>query len=140
VTEKRRELVKILNEALAAEYGALWLLPRHMAQVKDEETKRELEGIADDELGHYEKSAEMIHALGARLEEGLPNLQPRSGLREILEAHLQGEREAIALYGRALRLVEDAGMRKQLEQMQSEEEGHQRLLLRALDRLRAGAA
>ena len=52
MSEKREDLLKTLNQALAAEYGALWLLPRHMAQVKDEQLKRELGLIAEVELEH----------------------------------------------------------------------------------------
>ena len=56
VEEKREQLLKALNAALGAEYGALWLLPQHMAQVEDEELKRQLKLIADVELEHAERS------------------------------------------------------------------------------------
>ena len=139
MSEKRQDLLKTLNQALAAEYGVLWLLPRHMAQVKDEELKRELGVIAEVELEHAEKTAQMIYALGAVPKEDLPSLRPRSGVEEILEVHLQGEKEAIALYDRACQFAEDADMLRQLQEMKRDEEGHQRLFQRALDRLRASA-
>ncbi|UCC67259.1 MAG: ferritin-like domain-containing protein [Armatimonadota bacterium] len=131
----REELLEALNEALGAEYGTLWLLPQHMAQVKDEELKRQLKLIAEVELEHAEQSAEMIYQLGGKPSADLPNLRPRSGVREILEAHLEGEREAVELYGRAIRAAEDPEVRKKLERMRREEEGHRRLLERALGRL-----
>ena len=137
VSEKRQELVKVLNQALAAEYGTLWLLPRHMAQVKDEELKRQLRLIAEAELEHAEKSAQMIYGLGEKPTEDLPNLRVRSGVQEILEAHLQGEQEAIALYERAYQFAEDTEMRKRLQEMRKDEEGHQRLLQMALDKVLA---
>jgi len=137
VSEERQELVKTLNQALAAEYGTLWLLPRHMAQVKDDELKRQLRLIAEVELEHAEKTAQMIYALGEEPKEDLPNLRARSGVREILEVHLQCEQEAIALYDRACQFTEDIEMRKRLQEMRKEEEGHQRLLQRALDRMLA---
>jgi len=131
----REELLKALNRALGAEYGTLWLLPQHMAQVEDEELKRQLKLIADVELEHAEKSAEMIYQLGGTPNADLPNLRPRSGVKEILQAHVEGEREAIAIYERAIAAAEDPEMRKMLEEMRREEEGHQRLLERALGRL-----
>ncbi len=106
-----------------------------MAQVEDEELKRQLKLIADVELEHAEKSARMIYKLGGVPNADLPRLKPRSGVKEILEAHVQGEQAAIALYSRALEVAEDAEMRKLLEEMRRDEEGHQRLLERALARL-----
>lgn len=135
MADRRDDLLKALNEAMAAEYGTLWLLPQHMAQVEDEELKRQLKLIADMELEHAEKSARMIYRLGGRPNADLPNLRPRSGVKEILEAHVEGEREAIAIYGRAIAAADDADMRKMLEEMRRDEEGHQRLLERALARL-----
>jgi rubrerythrin len=108
-----------------------------MAQVKDEELKRQLRLIAEVELGHAEKSAQMIYGLGEEPKEDLPNLRVRSGVQEILEAHLQGEQEAIALYERAYQFAEDTEMRKRLQEMRKDEEGHQRLLQMALDKVLA---
>lgn len=133
--EKRGRLLKALNEALGAEYGALWLLPQHMAQVEDEELKRQLKLIADVELEHAEKSAQMIYALGEEPSADLPQLKPRRGLKEILEAHVEGEREAIELWTRAIEATDDPKLKKVFEDMRRDEEGHQRLLERALARL-----
>jgi rubrerythrin len=106
-----------------------------MAQLEDEELRRQLKLIADMELEHAEKSAQMIYALGGEPNADLPQLRPRSGVREILETHLEGEKEAIALYTRLLELTDDPKLRKMIEDMRRDEEGHQRLLQRALSRL-----
>ena len=135
VEEKREELVRVLNEVLSAEYGALWLLPRHMAEVQDEELRRQLHLIAEVELEHAEMSLAMIHQLGGRATADLPQLTARSDLREVLEAHVEGERQSIAIYERAMGLADDPELRKALAQMKAEEEGHLRLLERALERL-----
>lgn len=135
MSENRTELLSILNEALSAEYGALWLLPQHMAQVQDEELKRQLRLIADVELEHAEKTARLIYSLGGVPKGDLPSLRPRTNLREILEAHVQGERESIALYKRAAEAAGDPELRREIEAMQRDEEGHQRLLERSLSRL-----
>jgi len=133
--EKREELIRLLKEALSMEYGALWLLPRHMAQLGDEELRRQLHLIAEVELEHAEKSAQMIHALGGVADADLPQLRAYTGMREILEAHLQGERDSIARYEQALAIAQDPDLRQALAQMKADEEGHQRLLQRALARL-----
>ena len=135
MAENREHLLELLNQALGAEYGTLWLLPQHMAQLKDEELKRQLKLIADVELEHAEKSARMIYELGGTPNADVPGFRPRSGVREILEAHAEGERAAIALYERAIQLAHDPEMREMLEGMKRDEEGHQRVLERALARL-----
>jgi len=129
------ELIRILNEALSAEYGTLFVLPQHMARMQDQETRRQLALIADVELEHAEKTAQMIVSLGGKPKGDLPNLRPRSGVREILQAHLKGEREAIATYERAVAACADPQMRRRLAEMKRDEEGHQRIIERALARL-----
>jgi len=140
MAEDREKLLGILNQALGAEYGALWLLPQHMARIQDEELRRQLKLIADVEIEHAEKSARLIYALGGEPKADLPQLRPRNSALEILEAHVQGEREAIALYGRAMEMTDDPDIRKTLEEMRRDEEGHQRLLERSLERVRAEAS
>lgn len=135
MADQREELLRALNIALGAEYGALWLLPRHMALVQDEELKRQLQLIAEVELEHAEKTARLIYALGGEPNADLPQLRPRKDVREIVEAHIEAEREAIAIYDRALRFTTDPEMRNTLEALRRDEEGHQRLLERALARL-----
>ncbi len=135
MADGRDALLKALNEALGAEYGALWLLPQHMAQLQDEELKRQLKLIADVELEHAEKTARMIYSLGGQPNADLPQLRVRSGVKEILEAHVAGERVAIATFEKAAGLADDPGIRAQCEEMKRDEEGHQRLLERALGRL-----
>lgn len=135
MANENAELIRILNEALSAEYGTLFVLPRHMAEIQDEETKRQLKLIAEVELEHAEKTAQMIVSLGGAPTGDLPNLQARKGVREILEAHLQGEKEAIATYRQAVALCKDPAMREELQGLQRDEEGHQRLIERALARL-----
>jgi len=131
----KAELIRTLNEAISLEYGALFLLPQHIAQVADEETKRQLRLIMEMELEHAEKTAQMIYALGAEPKADLPQLQVRSSLREILEAHIAGERAAIDVYTRAGAQAESAETRQALEELRKEEEGHLRLLQRTLDRV-----
>jgi rubrerythrin len=135
VTQRNDDLIRLLNQALGLEYGALWLLPQHMAQIEDEELRRQLHLIADMELDHAEKSAQMIYRLGGKPDADLPQLKVRHGLREILESHVEGERAAIAVYSRGVEMADDPDIRNMLEELKRDEEGHQRLLERALARL-----
>jgi rubrerythrin len=135
VAKNRDELLRVLNKALGAEYGALWLLPQHMAQIEDEELKRQLKLIADVELEHAEKTAHMIYSLGGTPNADLPQLRPRSSVKEILEVHVEGERQSIAHFEEAARLADEPQVRKLCDEMKADEEGHQRLLERALARL-----
>lgn len=136
--ETRAMLIRTLNEAISLEYGALFLLPQHIAQVEDEETKRQLRLIMDMELEHAEKTAQMIYSLGAEPKADLPQLRVRSGLRPILEAHVAGEKAAISIYTRAAGQAGDyPEMRAKLEELRGEEEGHLRLLQRTLERIAA---
>jgi rubrerythrin len=133
--EATAELIGLLNEAISAEYGALFLLPQHIAQLRDEETKRQLRLIQEIELEHAEKTAQMIYQLGAEPKADLPQLKARSGVREILQAHVEGERQAIEIYRRAEAACQDPEMRKALAEMRGDEEGHLRLLARLLGRV-----
>ncbi len=131
----KSELIGALNTALGAEYGALWLLPQHMAQIEDGELKRQLQLIADVELEHAEKTARLIYQLGGEPNADLPQLQVRRNAKDIIEAHIAAERHAIEIYDRALKFSTEPAMRKVLEDLKGEEEGHQRLLERALARM-----
>ena len=90
--KNREELLKLMNQSISAEYGALFLLPQHIAQVKDEDLKRQLRGIMEMELEHAEKTARIIFRLGGQPVADIPNFKPRKNLKEILDVHLEGER------------------------------------------------
>ncbi|NIM06468.1 MAG: hypothetical protein GTO55_08655 [Armatimonadetes bacterium] len=131
----RAELIDILNESISAEYGALFMLPQHMAQVKDADLKKKLQEISRMELEHAEKTAQMILALGGQPVADIPSLRPRNNLQEILEAHLEGERQAIDIYTRAAAKCRDPKLKEALLELKKEEEEHQRILEIAKARL-----
>lgn len=129
------ELVAVLNEAISAEYGALFLLPQHIAQVEDEETRRQLKLIEEMELEHAEKTARLIYQLGSEPKADLPLLRPSIGLKAIIETQIQAEHQAIAIYGRAERLAQDPEAKQLLASLRGDEEGHLRLLERIRERI-----
>ena len=95
------------------------------------------DGIAavDVPATRYGKTAELIRVLVAEARADLPNLQPRTDVKDILEVHLQGEHEVITLYEQARRVAEAPQVRKLLEGMKHDEGAHQRLLRAALAHL-----
>jgi len=128
-------LVETLQEALQAEYGALFVLPQHLARLEDEEMKRELKKIARDEMKHAEKTAQMLQQLSDEPFVDFPRDRPGSSLMEILEMHQRKEKEVIRIYKRAENLCQDAEMQKQLVELRCEEEVHLRTLQRLLNQL-----
>jgi rubrerythrin len=128
-------LVSLLNEAMSMEYGAIFLLPQHIAQLDDENLKAELRAITEMEVEHAEKTAEMIFALGAFPKADLPTLRVETDLTRILETHIEGEQNAIGLYARAAADMPSAEMRETLDQLRKDEESHLLILQRALRRI-----
>jgi rubrerythrin len=131
----KEELVRILKKAMSMEYGALFMLPRYIASIDNEEIKRELRLIADMELEHAEKTTQLVIALGGEPNYDMPNLKPASGLRAILEISSQAECEAIAIYEKAAAACPEGEMRKTLERLRADEQGHLRLLERLLKQI-----
>jgi rubrerythrin len=103
--------------------------------MEEGETKRQLKLIGDVALEHAEKTAQMIYKLGGTPSADLLQCRPRSGLREILEAHIEGEKASIDVYARTAGKAESKEIREMLDQMRQEEEGHLRLLQRVLERV-----
>jgi rubrerythrin len=135
MADARSKLLDALNEAMSMEYGALFLLPQHIAFVQDDELKRQLRLIEEMELEHAEKTAQMIYALGGEPKADLPQLQAGRSVREILEAHIAGEEQSIAIYAHAAGLTDSPVLRDKLDEIRKEEEGHLRIVQRALARV-----
>ena len=129
------ELIAVLNKSLSYEYGALFMLPQHLAHISDPELKSKLRGIMEMELEHAEKTARLIFALGGKPNADLPNFTLRTTVKEILEAQLAGERQAIEIYDQAARLSKVPEHRKMLLDLMAEEEHHQEIVLTELAKL-----
>ena len=126
-----KKVIECLNEALSHELGAVnqyWLHYRLLddwgiAALAKKEREESIE-----EMQHADKLVERIIFL-----EGHPNLQTIPPLRigenikEILEADLAGEIEAVNLYKRSRKTCDDAGdyvSMKLFEELLVDEEGH----------------
>ena len=127
---KKGELIKLLNQDLAGELGAVIQYTTYAAKAtgpfRPQLTQFFLEEIPD-ELGHAQYLANKIVSLG-----GEPTTQARpvpaaSSNREMLEAVLEAERRAVADYTQRAREADelgDKGLAVQLEDMVRDESGH----------------
>jgi len=126
----KKDLIDALNEDLAGELGAVIQYITYAAKAtgpyRPQLTQFFLAEVPDEQ-GHAQFLANKIVALG-----GEPTTEPRpvpaaANNREMLEAVLEAERQAITDYTRRAREAEefgDKGLVVQLEDMIRDESGH----------------
>ncbi len=132
------ELIKGLNEDLAAEWGTVI---RYIYQsgkafgLTGEELREILQGEIQDELGHASFLTDIIIDLG-----GEPVTEPKpfekpDGLKAMLELDLQMEKADVDNYMAHSELADDLGLvelKLKLEEMAADEAGHGRELRRLI--------
>lgn len=125
-----QKLIDGLNDDLAGELQAVIQYIQYAASVTGIDRPQLAEFFRSeipDELGHAQFLAEKVAALG-----GIPTTEPKpvpqaKTNREMLEAVLQAEQDAIRNYTVRLEQAEEAGdigLRVQLEEHISDETGH----------------
>ncbi len=124
------ELLELLNKAIAREIGVsvqyMWQHVMAMG-MKSPEIKDIFEDIAIDEMKHAEDIAERLFYLG-----GTPTTKPTpikvgGSLKEMIEADLEAENEAIEMYKEIIALAsekEDSTTRLLFEEILTAEEEH----------------
>lgn len=124
------ELLELLNKAIAREIGVsvqyMWQHVMAMG-MKSPEVKDIFEDIAIEEMKHAEKIAERLFYLG-----GTPTTKPTpikvgGSLKEMVEADLEAENEAIEMYRKIIDLAsenEDSTTRLLFEEILTAEEEH----------------
>jgi len=128
-------LVDILNQAIEIEYGALFLMPQHIARLDDAVLAAALREACQDELEHAETTARLILSLGGLPKGDFKLLQPCSTAREMLRAHLQGEGRVIKLYEQAIAKARMPQHKEILSGLLEEERNHEAMFGRLLKRL-----
>lgn len=134
----KQELIKGLNEDLAAEYGAVIMYRTYASLVTGpwrQELKAFFEGEIPDELGHAAFLADKIASL-----EGVPTTQAApvqiaKDNRQMLEFALQAEVETIERYTTRIQQAEELGelaIKLQLENLVVDESGHRDEIRRML--------
>lgn len=126
----KAELLQILQQANNSEYGGLVIPPQYIAQVRDEEIKRQLRRIEKTDLKRADGIAQLIAELSGQPKVRLPKTAFRPSLKEMLELHIKGGKRAIGIYQRALQASADGLLREVLPRLQREETAHLRLLQR----------
>ncbi len=127
VTQK---LLELLNKAVARELGvSIQYMWQHVMAIgmKSPEIKDIFEDIAIEEMKHAEKIAERLFYLG-----GTPTTKPTpinvgGSLKEMIEANLKAEDEAIELYTEIIKLADSEGdstTRLMFEEIMTNEEEH----------------
>lgn len=122
--------MELLNKAIAREIGVsvqyMWQHVMAMG-MKSPEVKDIFEDIAIEEMKHAEKIAERLFYLG-----GTPTTKPTpikvgGSLKEMVEADLEAENEAIEMYRKIIDLAsenEDSTTRLLFEEILTAEEEH----------------
>lgn len=125
-----QQLLELLNRAIAREIGVsvqyMWQHVMAMG-MKSPEIKDIFEDIAIEEMKHAEKIAERLFYLG-----GTPTTKPTpiivgGSLKEMIEADLKAEDEALELYAEIIRLADsekDSTTRLLFEEIMTNEEEH----------------
>ncbi len=132
------ELIKGLNEDLAAEWGTLMRYTyqaAHASGIQGEHLRDIFAAEAQDELGHATFLTDVIVDLG-----GVPTTTPKDfakpdTIKEMLELDLQMELHDVESYTSHARLAEEAGLAElkvRLEEMAADEAGHAREIRRIL--------
>jgi bacterioferritin len=130
MNDARDELVRGLNQDLAAEYQAV-IMYRTYASLASGPSRRDLkaffEGEIPDELAHAAFLADKIVALGGTPTTEVPPVPYTDDNRQMLENALQAEVETIERYTRRIDQAEAAGeiaVKVQLEDLIVDESQH----------------
>jgi bacterioferritin len=134
----REELIKGLNDDLAAEWGTVIRYTYQSGKalgLAGAELREILGREVEDELGHASFLTDVVIDLG-----GEPTTTPKEfakpeGLKAMLELDLELELADVASYMEHARLADQLGeveLKVKLEEMAADEAGHARLLRRLL--------
>lgn len=134
------ELVEILNQAIEIEYGALFLMPQHLARLHDDQLAASLREACGDELEHAEVTARLILSLGGLPKGDFKLLRPMSGAAEMLRYHIAGEKQVIELYKRAIAKARQPEHQKTLRKLLADEEKHEGVFSRLLKQVEDASA
>lgn len=134
----KEELIKGLNEDLAAELGTVIRYTYQSSKATGfagVELREILEGEIEDELGHATYLMDVIVDMG-----GEPTTTPQTfdkpeGLKAMLELDLEMEKQDVEHYKTHAAMAEELGLvelQMKLEEMAADEAGHARELRRVL--------
>ena len=119
------EIVRMLNEDLIGEHGAIIQYLVHAYAMGEGELACEIEAIAREEMRHFDWLAEAIVGLG-----GVPSIE-RGAMRtggeavaEWMSNDVLQEIDAISMYEEHISAIDDRRIRRLLERILSDEKSH----------------
>lgn len=120
----RQRAITLLSDDLRDEHGAIVQYLRHAWAATDDALRARLEGIARDEMWHFQWLSEKIAELG-----GKPSIERSpvivSGtLLELMDTNIQAEERAIAQYRKHQSEIDDEEIKVLLERIISDETKH----------------
>lgn len=119
------EIVRMLNEDLMGEHGAIIQYLVHAYAMGEGELACEIEAIAREEMRHFDWLAETIVGLG-----GVPSIE-RGAMRtggeavaEWMSNDVLQEIDGISMYEEHIKVIDDRKIRRLLERILSDEKSH----------------
>ena len=122
---KKSDIVELLNMDIEGEHAAIIQYLAHAYAMGEGELSCEIEAIAREEMRHLDWLAETVTGLG-----GIPSFtrgKMRQGGKTVtawMKNDVLAEQEAIAMYQEHIGLIKDAGIRRLLERILSDEMSH----------------
>ena len=132
------QIIAMLNEDLKGEHAAIIQYLRHAYALGEGELACEIEAIAREEMYHYMYLAEAIVGLGGKptIERGKLDLAGNEP-SEWMQRNVLAERDAIALYEKHLRLIDDPKIVRILRRIVSDEHSHEGDFVKFVGKLQA---
>jgi len=119
------KIVALLNEDVEGEHGAIIQYLTHAYAMGEGEMACEIEAIAREEMRHLDWLAETIVALGSTpsLKRGKMRMGGKS-VSSWMENDVLLEEDAVALYNKHIKAIDDPNIRRLLQRILSDEESH----------------
>jgi bacterioferritin len=121
----RNKIITLLNEDVEGEHGAIIQYLTHAYAMGEGEIACEIEAIAREEMRHLDWLAEPIVELG-----GVPSLKRGKmrmggkGVPDWMGNNVRLEEDAISLYKKHIKLINDPKIKRLLGRILSDEESH----------------
>lgn len=138
MTATKEELIRGLNEDLAAEWGTIMRYTYQSSKavgLRGAELRELLEKEISDELGHAKYLTDVISDLGGEPEMRPKEFEKPDDIKAMVELDLRMEEQDIHNYARHAELADRlgfTGLKVKLEELAADEYGHARDLRRIL--------
>jgi bacterioferritin len=122
---KKEEVIALLNKDLEAEHGAIIQYLSHAYAMGEGELACEIEAISREEMRHLDWLAETIIALGGQpsMKRGKMRMAGKS-VPEWMKNDVLLEEDAITMYKKHIKMIDDPTIKRLLERILSDEESH----------------